>query len=86
MNFHKMEVDIDGTLQLLVFSNHYYFYRFNLIFLHTGARRSGPAVNKMDLGGGGGGERKGVLFLTLVQTGIVDWNLWASRNMRYISY
>ena len=71
MNFHKMEVDIDGTLQLLVFSNHYYFYRFNLIFLHTGARRSGPAVGKMDLGG----ERKGVLFLTLVQTGIVDWNL-----------
>ena len=74
MNFHKMEVDIDGTLQLLVFSNHYYFYLFNLIFLHTGARRSGPAVGKMDLGGGGG-ERKGVLFLTLVQTGIVDWNL-----------
>ena len=74
MNFHKMEVDIDGTLQLLVFSNHYYFYRFNLIFLHTGARRSGPAVGKMDLGGEGGG-RKGVLFLTLVQTGIVDWNL-----------
>ena len=60
MNFHKMEVDIDGTLQLLVFSNHYYFYRFNLIFLHTGARRSGPAVGKMDLSGGrggGGGER-----------------------------
>lgn len=56
MNFHKMEVDIDGTLQLLVFSNHYYFYRFNLIFLHTGARRSGPAVGKMDLGGG---EEKG---------------------------
>lgn len=54
MNFHKMEVDIDGTLQLLVFSNHYYFYRFNLIFLHTGARRSGPAVGKMDLGGEGG--------------------------------
>lgn len=53
MNFHKMEVDIDGTLQLLVFSNHYYFYRFNLIFLHTGARRSGPAVGKMDLGGEG---------------------------------
>lgn len=53
MNFHKMEVDIDGTLQLLVFSNHYYFYRFNLIFLHTGARRSGPAVGKMDLGGKG---------------------------------
>lgn len=52
MNFHKMEVDIDGTLQLLVFSNHYYFYRFNLIFLHTGARRSGPAVGKMDLSGG----------------------------------
>lgn len=85
MNFHKMEVDIDETLQLLVFSNHYYFYRFNLIFLHTGARRSGPAVGKMDLGGEGGG-RKGVLFLTLVQTGIVGWNLWASRNMRYISY
>ena len=60
MNFHKMEVDIDGTLQLLVFSNHYYFYRFNLIFLHTGARRSGPAVGKMDLGwGGGGGREKG---------------------------
>ena len=60
MNFHKMEVDIDGTLQLLVFSNHYYFYRFNLIFLHTGARRSGPAVGKMDLGGkGGGGGEKG---------------------------
>ena len=57
MNFHKMEVDIDGTLQLLVFSNHYYFYLFNLIFLHTGARRSGPAVGKMDLGGGGGRER-----------------------------
>ena len=75
MNFHKMEVDKDGTLQLLVFSNHYYFYRFNLIFLHTGARRSGPAVGKMDLGGKGGGGRKGVLFLTLVQTGIVDWNL-----------
>lgn len=36
------------------FSNHYYFYRFNLIFLHTGARRSGPAVGKMDLGGEGG--------------------------------
>lgn len=68
------------------FSNHYYFYLFNLIFLHTGARRSGPAVGKMDLGGEGGGGRKGVLFLTLVQTGIVDWNLWASRNMRYISY
>ena len=61
MNFHKMEVDIDGTLQLLVFSNHYYFYRFNLIFLHTGARRSGPAVGKMDLGGkGGGGGRERV--------------------------
>lgn len=59
MNFHKMEVDTDGTLQLLVFSNHYYFYRFNLIFLHTGARRSGPAVGKMDLGGEGGGEEKG---------------------------
>ena len=63
MNFHKMEVDIDGTLQLLVFSNHYYFYQFNLIFLHTGARRSGPAVGKMDLsggmGGGGGGRETG---------------------------
>ena len=59
MNFHKMEVDTDGTQQLLVFSNHYYFYRFNLIFLHTGARRSGPAVGKMDLGGEGGGGKKG---------------------------
>ena len=59
MNFHKMEVDIDGTLQLLVFSNHYYFYLFNLIFLHTGTRRSGPAVGKMDLGGGGGGGGRG---------------------------
>ena len=57
MNFHKMEVDIDGTLQLLFFSNHYYFYRFNLIFLHTGVRRSGPAVGKMDLGGEGGGKK-----------------------------
>lgn len=62
MNFHKMEVDIDGTLQLLVFSNHYYFYRFNLIFLHTGARRSGPAVSKMDLGGGGGGRERVCCF------------------------
>lgn len=45
------------------FSNHYYFYRFNLIFLHTGARRSGPAVGKMDLGGeGGGGEERVCCF------------------------
>lgn len=58
-----MEVDTDETLQLLVFSNHYYFYRFNLIFLHTGARRSGPAVGKMDLGGeGGGGEERVCCF------------------------
>ena len=44
------------------FSNHYYFYRFNLIFLHTGARRSGPAVGKMDLGGEGGGKERVCCF------------------------
>ena len=69
-----MEVDIDGTLQLLVFSNHYYFYRlisyFSILVRDAVVQR---LVKWTWVGRGG--ERKGVLFLTLVQTGIVDWNL-----------
>ena len=76
MNFHKMEVDTDGTLQLLVFFL-IIIISIGLISFFSILVRDAVVQRlvKWTWVGRGGGERKGVLFLTLVQTGIVDWNL-----------
>lgn len=74
MNFHKMEVDTDGTLQLLVFFL-IIIISIGLISFFSILVRDAVVQRLVKWTWVGRGGRKGVLFLTLVQTGIVDWNL-----------